>query len=126
MKEYGDIKKLINDTVEGLEDELVKFAQDIVKISTENPPGHNYPECAEAIGDMMEKIGCQVEYVNVPDDLLTSLAPKGENLPRVNVIGKHKGLNERPNIHFSGHYDVVPAGQGWSMDPYAGIVKDGK
>lgn len=126
MREYEDIKKLINDTVESLEDELIKFGQDIIKISTENPPGYNYPECAKAIGDMMEKIGCEVEYVNVPEELLPSLTPKGENLPRVNVIGKHKGSKERPNLHFSGHYDVVPAGQGWSVDPYGGIVKDGK
>ena len=24
-----------------------------------------------------------------------------------------------------GHLDVVPAGEGWSVDPYGGVVKDG-
>ena len=25
-----------------------------------------------------------------------------------------------------GHLDVVPAGEGWSVDPYGGVVKDGR
>lgn len=126
MKDYKKIKELINNSVEELEDELIRFAQALVRIPTENPPGNNYSECAKLIGDMMEKIGCEVEYVNVPEELLPELAPMGQNLPRINVIGKYKGLKERPNIHFSGHFDVVPAGDGWSIDPYEGIVKDGK
>ncbi|MCF6466169.1 ArgE/DapE family deacylase [Clostridium sp. Cult2] len=126
MKDYNEIKRAIDQAVESLEEELIEFAKEIVRIPTENPPGRYYPECAEAIGNMMEKIGCEVEYVNVPHELLPKLAPKGENLPRVNVIGKYKGTLERPNIHFSGHYDVVPAGDGWSVDPYEAVVKDGK
>ncbi len=124
--EYKNIEKLIDKAVEDLEDELVEFASKIVSIKTENPPGENYPECAEAIGEMMKKIGCEIEYVNVPAELLSELAPHGNGLPRVNVIGKYAGEKSRPSIHFSGHYDVVPAGTGWSVDPYGGIVKDGK
>jgi len=123
---YEDIIKAIDEAVESLETELVEFAKEIVCIRTENPPGENYPECAEAIGRMMEKIGCKVEYVYVPKELIPELAPHGQGLPRVNVIGKHEGKNERPVIHFSGHYDVVPAGTDWTVDPYSGIVKDGK
>lgn len=126
MKNYEDIKRRISEAVEGLEDELIEFSKEIINIPTENPPGNYYEECAKAIGNMMEKIGCEVEYVKVPDELLPELAPKGEGKPRVNVIGKYKGESERPNIHFSGHYDVVPAGTGWSMDPYDSVVKDGK
>lgn len=126
MKEYKGIKNAIDRAVESLEKELIEFAQEIVRIPTENPPGRYYPECAETIGDMMKKIGCEVEYINIPEELLPELAPKGKNLPRVNVIGRYKGTHDRPNIHFSGHYDVVPAGEGWSVDPYEAVVKDGK
>ena len=121
-----ELIKAIDDAIESLEEELVAFAQEIVGIPTENPPGENYPQCAQAIGNMMEKIGCEVEYVHVPEELLPELAPHGKNLPRVNVIGKHKGHGERPAIHFSGHYDVVPAGTGWTEDPYTPVVKEGK
>jgi len=123
---YEEIVNAINKAVEDLEDELVAFTSEIVRIKTENPPGENYPECAQAIGRMMEKIGCQVEYVNVSQELLPKLAPHGCNLPRVNVIGRYKGEYERPVIHFTGHYDVVPAGTDWTLEPYGGEVKDGK
>ena len=29
-------------------------------------------------------------------------------------------------MHFNGHIDVVPAGQGWTFDPWAGEVRDGR
>lgn len=120
-----DIAELINNTVESLEDELIKFTQKIIKIPTENPPGQNYPECAKAIGEKMREIGCSVEYVEVPESLLPKLAPNGEGLPRVSVIGRYKGEKFRPLLHFSGHFDVVPAGSDWAVDPYGGIVKNG-
>jgi succinyl-diaminopimelate desuccinylase len=29
-------------------------------------------------------------------------------------------------VHFNGHIDVVEAGHGWSVDPFAGVVQDGR
>lgn len=31
-----------------------------------------------------------------------------------------------PNFCFAGHTDVVPTGENWSIDPFAGIIKQGK
>lgn len=31
----------------------------------------------------------------------------------------------RPNFCFAGHVDVVPPGEGWSVDPYAAEIRDG-
>ena len=33
--------------------------------------------------------------------------------------------NGSPHFGFAGHLDVVPAGEGWSGDPFAGEIKDG-
>ena len=44
----------------------------------------------------------------------------------MNVVGRRRGESERPLVHLNGHIDVVPAGSGWSVEPFAGIVKDGK
>ncbi len=121
-----NVVEAIDKAVEDLREELVEFAKEIIGIDTENPPGKNYPQCAKAIGSMMEKIGCEVEYVEVPADQLDRLAPFGEGLPRVNVIGRYRGKEGRPLLHFSGHYDVVPAGSGWTVDPFKPEVKDGK
>lgn len=124
--DYKEVVAAIDEAVENLEKELVAFAKEIIRIPTENPPGENYSQCAEAIGKMMKKIGCEVEYVVVPEALLPKLAPHGQNLPRVSVIGRYYGKSQRPLIHFSGHFDVVPAGTDWTIPPYEGVVKDGK
>jgi succinyl-diaminopimelate desuccinylase len=29
-------------------------------------------------------------------------------------------------VHLNGHLDVVPAGEGWSVDPFAGVVRGGR
>jgi succinyl-diaminopimelate desuccinylase len=116
----------ISHAVDSIESELIDFACQIIRIPTVNPPGLHYPECAKAIGDMMEQIGMEVEMVDVPDDRLAELAPTGEMMPRVNVIGRLPGAKKRPLLHFSGHYDVVPAGTGWTTDPFGAVIKNGK
>ena len=123
--ERNELVKKINDAVEELEGELVDFACEIFSIPTQNPPGYNYRKCAKAIGNMMEKIGMEVEYVEVPEERLNELAPMGEGLPRVSVVGYMGDKLNRPNIHFTGHYDVVPEGEGWTYPPYGCEIKDG-
>ncbi len=46
--------------------------------------------------------------------------------PRVNVIGSMAGHAAKPLLHFNGHFDVVPVGGGWTVDPFAGLVRNGK
>lgn len=41
-------------------------------------------------------------------------------------MGRRAGRSTRPTLHFNGHIDVVPAGNGWSVDPFEGIVRDGR
>ena len=31
-----------------------------------------------------------------------------------------------PLVHLNGHFDVVPAGAGWTVDPFGGDVRDGR
>ena len=115
----------IDEAVEGLTRELVDFSCAVFGIPTQNPPGNNYRKCAETIGAMMEQIGMEVEYVEVPEERLMELAPLGEGLPRVSVVGYLGEKTRRPNIHFTGHYDVVPEGTGWTTDPYGCEIRDG-
>jgi acetylornithine deacetylase/succinyl-diaminopimelate desuccinylase-like protein len=73
----------------------------------------------------MAEAGLDVRTVAVPPDLLPRLAPHGMGLPRPSVIGRLPGAGDRPLLHFTGHYDVVPAGGGWSVDPYGGEIRGG-
>src|SRR6185369_1649561 len=46
--------------------------------------------------------------------------------PRINVIGSRRGAFAGPVVHLNGHIDVVPAGDGWTVEPFAGVVRDGR
>ncbi|MDO4961362.1 MAG: ArgE/DapE family deacylase [Eubacteriales bacterium] len=120
-----ELVRKIDTAVEELTGELTAFACEIFAIPTQNPPGYNYDKCTKAIGAMMEKIGMEVEYVHVPTERLDELAPKGQGLPRMSVVGTLKGETLRPNIHFTGHFDVVPEGTNWTHDPYGCDIVDG-
>ncbi|MDA8230882.1 MAG: succinyl-diaminopimelate desuccinylase [Magnetospirillum sp.] len=45
--------------------------------------------------------------------------------PRIRNLYARKG-DARPNFCFAGHTDVVPPGQGWTVDPFGGAVIDGR
>jgi succinyl-diaminopimelate desuccinylase len=106
--------------------EMIEFLLGLVRIPTENPPGRAYPECAAFAGAWLERLGYEVQYLAVPDYLLAELAPHGDGLPRVNVLARLAGMEERPVLHFNGHIDVVPAGEGWSVDPFGGAIREGR
>jgi succinyl-diaminopimelate desuccinylase len=101
--------------------ELVELLRELVRIPTVNPPGDNYEACAHAIGDAYRKYGHEVTYV-VADDHPDHSA----RYPRVNVLGRLEGAAPGRCVHFNGHLDVVPAGDGWTVDPFGGVVSDGK
>jgi succinyl-diaminopimelate desuccinylase len=109
-----------------LEADALRFLQGLVHIPTENPPGRSYVECAHYLGDHLAELGYIVAYPTVPAEELSILAPHGEGLPRVNVVATLPGGPARPVLHFNGHYDVVPAGDGWSTDPFGGEVRAGR
>src|SRR5262249_7591111 len=45
---------------------------------------------------------------------------------RPNVVARLEGSPAGPHLLFDGHLDVVPAGNGWSQDPYTATVRDGR
>jgi succinyl-diaminopimelate desuccinylase len=107
--------------IERSSDEIVDFAVELIRIPTVNPPGQAYTECAEAIGRRLEAWGMSVDYV--------SAAGRPEHTtdhPRVNVVGLLEGSGPRPLVHLNGHFDVVPPGADWTVDPFGGEVRDGR
>jgi succinyl-diaminopimelate desuccinylase len=115
------MEQRVLERVESMTGEMVAFAQALVAIPTVNPPGENYRVCAELIGARLAEFDYDVAYVNAE-----GLAEHTDRYPRVNVIGELRNAPARPRLHFNGHFDVVPEGGGWTVDPYAGIVRDGK
>lgn len=107
--------------IDAAADEMVEFTGDMLRIPTVNPPGDAYAECAELIGRRLEMFGFAVDYP-VADGRPEHTASH----PRMNVVGLRQGRSMRPLVHLNGHFDVVPVGNGWTVDPFGGIVRDGR
>jgi len=120
MSRSDSIDRVLSE-VERARDELVDFTAELIRIPTVNPPGENYRECAESIGVRLGAWGMAVQYVEAE-----GRAEHTKSHPRVNVIGRLEGVGARPCLHLNGHFDVVPAGDGWTVDPFAGLVRDGR
>ena len=113
-------------SAETLLDEAIAFLQGLIRIPTVNPPGDAYPECARYIGEHLQGLGYAVESIELSPGEIAELAPYGNSLQRVNVIGRLPGARPAPVLHFNGHMDVVPVGAGWSFDPFGGVISDGR
>jgi len=109
------------DRVESMAGEMVEFLRELIAIPTVNPPGENYVACADWLAARLARFDYDVEMVPAE-----GRPEHTAEHPRVNVIARLRGAPARPLLHFNGHFDVVPVGDGWTVDPFAGTVRDGK
>ncbi|MHC9045734.1 M20/M25/M40 family metallo-hydrolase [Microbacterium saperdae] len=97
--------------------EVVRIASDLIRFDTSNFGGGNAKgerEAAQYVGAYLEELGLEVEYY--------------EPIPRrTNVMARVAGRDRsKPALVVHGHLDVVPAmAEDWSVDPFAGLVRDG-
>ena len=99
----------------------VDFLKALVRMPSDNPPGDCAPPAEEA-AKLLEGLGFKVERHKVPDALVRLNGMKSAtNLVIRETFGSGKG----PVIALNAHGDVVPPGQGWSVDPYGAVVKNG-
>ena len=107
--------------IDARREELVALTIDLIRFPTVNPPGEAYRPCAEYLGERLKRRGFQVTYVRAegtPGD--------SEKYPRINVVARRDGDAGGPCVHFNGHLDVVQTGAGWTVDPFAGVVNEGR
>lgn len=107
--------------VEDRRQAVVSLTQDLIRYPTVNPPGEAYTPCAEFIARYLQALGFETRLIRgegTPGDT--------DRFPRTNVVARREGRSPGPTVHFNSHIDVVEEGHGWTVDPFAGIVKDGK
>ncbi|MEO7207428.1 MAG: acetylornithine deacetylase/succinyl-diaminopimelate desuccinylase family protein [Steroidobacteraceae bacterium] len=117
---YGAADILLR-IIDARREELIELARSLIRFPTINPPGEAYQPCAEFIGRRLSDRGFTVNYVRAagtPGD--------SERYPRINVIARREGGVAGPSVHFNSHIDVVQSGAGWTLDPFAAVVRDGK
>ncbi|QRV93460.1 Gly-Xaa carboxypeptidase [Ceratobasidium sp. AG-Ba] len=110
--------------------EAIELLKALTDIDTSNPPGLNYPVIASVLDTFLSSKGYEVEQIPVPLELHPELVPFSD-LPRVNVFARLKpgdGVVDHGRVlHFNGHVDVVPVGDGesWKFSPFETTVSDG-
>lgn len=102
----------------------INVLKDIISIPTINPPGFNYDKFAEYALKVMKELGLDVEVIEVPGDFVADTCVECKDHPRYIVIGR---IGEGgPLVHFNGHYDVVPPGEGWKHNPFQAYFEENK
>ena len=107
--------------IEKRRDDLVALTRDLIRFPTVNPPGEAYTPCAEFIAQRLKKSGFETQLIRgegTPGDT--------DRYPRTNIVARFDGRTHGQTVHFNSHIDVVDAGEGWTVDPFEGVVKDGK
>jgi len=115
------MKERLLDAVERRTDDLVALTADLIRFPTVNPPGDAYRPCAEYLAARLRKSGFEAELIRAegtPGDT--------DRYPRVNMVARFDGRVPGQTVHFNSHIDVVEAGEGWTLDPFAGVVRDGR
>ncbi|OIV35350.1 hypothetical protein BIV57_22140 [Mangrovactinospora gilvigrisea] len=96
--------------------EVVRFTSELIRIDTSNRGGGDCRErpAAEYVAERLEEAG-------IPARVLESEPGRANTVARIE--GSDPGL---PALLLHGHLDVVPADASeWSVDPFAGEVRDG-
>ena len=117
----NEILSAVFENIEKSEDNLIRLCQDLIRFPTVNPPGNDYQACVEYIGNRLKNRGFSVEYIRAygaPGD--------SADYPRYNVIARFETGRVGPCVHFNSHIDVVETGDGWTKDPFAADLIDGK
>ena len=93
---------------------IITFVRDLVRIPSENPPGDT-TELYAFVADFLRKQGLDFE----------TIAPVPE---WPNLVASFDGGRGGKHLVLNGHLDIFPAGDRsrWSMDPYAGEVRDNR
>lgn len=91
----------------------VDLAQRLITFDTSNPPGKEQ-DCARFIMKLLEGAGFEVRAYDFGPG-------------RTSLVASLPGAGGRAPLCFTGHLDTVPPGEkGWTVDPFAGVIADGK
>src|SRR3954466_691286 len=96
----------------GVSAEAKLLLQRLVGCDTSNPPGRE-AQAVALLEAYLEDAGVECERV-------------AKDPERPNLVARLRGSGQGPSLAFLGHLDVVQARrQDWSVEPFAGIERDG-
>ncbi len=95
------------------------FLAEVVRVPSDNPPGDTMPH-AERTASLLEALGLVIERHPVPEALVHA-----HGMRRVTNLIVRERFGPGRTIALSSHGDVVPPGEGWSVDPYGAEIREG-
>jgi acetylornithine deacetylase len=133
VQDMNEIKRKVLDYINKNQDECVELLCSLIRIPSENkPPKGDEKACQEFVRRKFIELGLEVD-VFTPDSIPEIETHPGyfkgrDYVNRPNVIGYYRGRNAAKRMMVSAHADVVPVGDLnlWTVDPWSGVVKDGK
>ena len=100
--------------------EETAFLQALVQVPTDTPPGDNAPH-ARHTAELLAQFGFSADPYSVPEAIV-----KEHGLVSITNLVVRRHYGEGPTIALNAHGDVVPPGEGWTHDPYGGVIEAGK
>ena len=106
---------------------LLSRLQQLVGISTVNPPGENYDKATSWLVQELESVGVRTRRYSIPAAMMKrELPPEQQGYPRFNILGRLPVRGAKRTIHFNAHYDVVPVSGKWTHgSAFSGAVDGG-
>jgi acetylornithine deacetylase/succinyl-diaminopimelate desuccinylase-like protein len=102
-----------NTRAQGGADPTAALLVDLLRVNTSNPPG-NEREVATLLAPRFRALGFEVDIVQTPDT------------GKAHFIARLRGNGSKRPVLLAAHADVVGVErEKWTVDPFAGVVKDG-
>jgi len=94
-------------------DPTAALLAELIRVNTSNPPG-NTSGIAALLGPRLKALGLEVDIVQTPDS------------GKAHLIARLRGDGSKRPVLLAAHADVVGVEpEKWTVDPFAGVVKDG-
>ena len=94
--------------------ETVDLLRRLIQADSQNPPG-DVRQCAAVVTEVLAR-------EQIPYQLMES-KPGIANI-RAQLSGAKESQNQKRTLLFNGHLDTVPAGDGWSTNPFGAEIRD--
>jgi len=115
-----DPRAVIHEFLAARREDATRFLAELVRVPSDNPPGDCAPHAARA-ALLLEHLGLAVERHPVPEVLVRA----NSMASCVNLLVRER-FGAGPTIACNAHGDVVPPGEGWSVDPYSAEIRNGR
>jgi len=94
------------------EGEIVNIMKALIRCPSVNPPAET-TECARVVSEILKKNDIKAEIVEAQPGV-------------ANVVARLEGNQSGKRLLLNGHLDVVAPGEGWTVDPFGGEVRNGR